>query len=192
MRNVARGERRVGVGGRATPAQMMDARADRSGGPDACWPWKGTRDRDGYGKVWCEGRTWRATHLAMTVAGRPVPEGMWALHRCDNPPCVNPAHLFAGTHRDNMIDAASKGRCASPSPQARAASRATKAKFTDSQVLEMRAMWDSGLFATAIARKFGADNRTVWYCLHTGWKHLPETTRPRRRCRKTSMDVRHA
>lgn len=78
--------------------------------PDAgmCVLWTGRRDTDGYGRV---GTRDRAHRIAWEQAnGRPVPAGMVVMHRCDNPPCVNPAHLTIGTVADNNRDRHSKGR----------------------------------------------------------------------------------
>lgn len=83
-------------------------------GPDECWPWVGTgwfgRNRD-YGTIYHNGTTRLATHVSWEMHnGRPFPKGMMACHTCDNPPCVNPAHIFIGTARDNVRDAVQKGR----------------------------------------------------------------------------------
>lgn len=83
---------------------------DRSGGPDACWPWTGPRHRAGYGRVWQDGAYRYAHRVAWEEANGPIPPGLDICHTCDNPPCGNPAHLFAGTARDNLRDASGKGR----------------------------------------------------------------------------------
>lgn len=74
----------------------------QKGGDDDCWPWTGARDAKGYGRF----RSLLVTRLLLA----PVPDGLHVLHRCDNPPCCNPAHLFLGTHADNMADMGRKGR----------------------------------------------------------------------------------
>ena len=89
------------------------ALVDRSGGPDACWPWIGRRFPNGYG--YFQGpRPLRRSVLAHREAWRftngELADGLFALHHCDNPPCCNPAHLFTGTHTENMADMYRKDR----------------------------------------------------------------------------------
>lgn len=81
-------------------------------GPDECWVWTGGRNSREYGVVWPRGSTNIGAHrLSWELANAvPIPAGLFICHRCDNPPCVNPAHLFLGTHQDNMRDAIAKGR----------------------------------------------------------------------------------
>jgi hypothetical protein len=83
---------------------------DKSGGPDACWPWSMYTDPSGYGRV-RDGDVSEYTHrVAWEFTNGPIPRGMYICHHCDNPPCCNPAHLFMGTPADNARDRDAKGR----------------------------------------------------------------------------------
>lgn len=77
---------------------------------DACWEWPGARNSDGYGVVRVGGALKLAHRIAHEIYVGPIPRGLEILHSCDNPACVNYRHLTPGTHRQNMIDAASRGR----------------------------------------------------------------------------------
>lgn len=74
-------------------------------GPDECWEWTAGRMPHGYGAIWDT-----SIGLAWELAHGPIPDGLWVLHRCDNPPCCNPAHLWLGTQADNDNDRKVKGR----------------------------------------------------------------------------------
>jgi hypothetical protein len=97
----------------AKPLTLRDAQ-DFAGkytkGPAGCWIWKGVTT--GYGTF----RGQAAHRVAWQIEHGLIPDGMMVLHRCDNPPCVNPKHLFLGTARDNAQDARSKGRVAKQEP----------------------------------------------------------------------------
>ena len=161
---------------RTTPWQeRLWLRVDKSGGPDACWEWQGYRHPSrGYGQI---GRGRRAdgigeTHrLAWEYHNGPIPDGLFVCHRCDNPPCCNPAHLFLGTNADNVADAVAKGRTAK-------GFRLPHTRLTDEQVREMRRRYNPAASvpkrggrssnADELANEFGISRVYVMQLVH-GW-----------------------
>jgi hypothetical protein len=91
----------------------VSVRLERNSIPEpnsGCTLWLGSSNKEGYGRIGVSGRSELATHAALRVAGREVPRGMLACHTCDNPYCINPDHLYVGTHQDNMRDMVRKRR----------------------------------------------------------------------------------
>lgn len=131
---------------------------------DGCWEWNGTRDGFGYGLFDYKGKRYRAHSLALVLAGHTPRDGEVACHKCDNPKCVRPDHLYFGTARDNVHDAMNRGRL----PKGE---RHGQAKLTEDQVYQIRQA--SGSY-TAIANQFGLSRASVTRIIKgKNWRHLP-------------------
>lgn len=143
-----------------TTVRKFWERVDRSAGPDACWAWTGTKKEDGRGRVIVDGRVVYAYRRAWElVNGEPIPAHLHACHHCDNPNCVNPAHIFLGTTRDNLRDAAAKGRTRNG---VRFGMDHHKVTVADERVAEARRMYAGGRFTQdEIAAHFGVAQSTV-------------------------------
>jgi len=124
------------------------------GGPDDCWLWTGTLDKDGYGVMGVGDRKLRAHRLSWAIHNGPIPLSMCVLHRCDVPGCVNPAHLFLGTQADNMRDMTIKGRSRLVQHPAPSGEGHPCAKLTEAQVLAIRAECANGATQTSLAERF--------------------------------------
>ena len=143
-----------------------------------CWVWTSAIVHGGYGTFSLgHARTGRAHVLSWEWANaKPVPTGHWVLHRCDNPPCVRPEHLFTGFPRDNTADMIAKGRNRRPSTlNAARGERAGNAILTDRAVVVMRAERQLGHFYKDIAARHGVTVPTAWSAiLGKTWGHVKE------------------
>lgn len=146
-------------------AELFWAKVDKCG-PDDCWEWTASRNGGGYGLFWNKSRrTMDVAHRVsyeMNVGTLPKDTAMGAVgtlvcHRCDNPPCVNPAHLFIGSQADNMHDRKTKGRNAD-----HRGTRNPKCKLSDDQVAALRASF-TGKHGDKmrIAREYGISSGYV-------------------------------
>lgn len=122
-----------------------------------CWGWTGYKDRHGYGQLTIDQRPVFAHRLAYEFFCGPIPEGDAVLHRCDNPPCCKPSHLFLGSQRDNMRDMTLKGRHG-------------QRKLTEATVQEIRASTGK---CRDVAKQYGISATHVSE-IRTGksWAHL--------------------
>lgn len=122
----------------------------------SCWEWKRTRHRDGYGKMKVNYKTCVASRLAWTICHGDIPAGLMVCHHCDNPPCCNPAHLFLGTNKENILDAANKGRLSDQSGE-----KHSQAKLTESIVKGIRVEYAMGRTQQSLAEQFGVDQAHI-------------------------------
>jgi hypothetical protein len=132
---------------------------------DACIEWPYARVADDYGTIYLNGRQWRATHVSWEITNkRLVPEGIKVCHTCDNPPCINPRHLFLGTNIDNMQDAKEKGRLARGEKQG-------LAKLTEEAVRDIRRLpWKT---RREMAEKYGVSEPNISCVrLRKTWTHI--------------------
>lgn len=132
-----------------------------------CWLWTGTQSTRGYGvyKKGGKGKVHMAHRLSWEVTRGPIGD-KWVLHKCDNTTCVNPGHLFLGTHDDNVRDKVSKMRQVY-------GERINTAKLTEETVIEIRRRAALGEIHAKLAREFGVAQVTVSRAVRgESWKHL--------------------
>ena len=139
-------------------AERFWAKVDRTG---SCWLWTASRNRLGYGQIFIRGKSLlgMAHRVSWELANGPIPEGLLVCHHCDNPPCVNPDHLFLGTDRDNARDAIRKGRMKHGRP--------TTAKLTDASAAAIHVALAIGTSKAELARRFSV-SETLIYNIATG------------------------
>lgn len=134
-----------------------------------CWLFDGPLNDAGYGRFRWRGKRWFAHRVAFTSTYGPVTDGVFICHHCDNPRCVRPDHLFAGSHDDNMRDMARKGRhhnCAGE--------RHAMAKLTAEQVSAIRRCYLAGLVTQAtLAKEYGVAISTISMIVRrASWSHI--------------------
>lgn len=154
-------------------------RTDRSSG---CWVWRGLPNKGGYVRTSLRGVCMYVHRASWVFHNGPIPDGMLVCHKCDNPPCCNPEHLFLGTHKDNANDAAFKGRLMSGDKswtrhnpeKLRRGEAHHNAKLNKDLVLEIRSLYSSGEHGKrALARRFCLDKSTISSVVSgKTWRHV--------------------
>ena len=141
-----------------------------------CWEWSGGCNSDGYGCCavrYPEGGkiiTQLSHRVAWCIFIGQIPEGMCVCHSCDNTRCVNPDHLFLGTHKDNMKDRNSKGRAAGGDGKGELNSNC---KLNTVKVISIRTKHSTGDSMSKLARKYGVSVSTVSNIIHKkSWGHV--------------------
>jgi hypothetical protein len=142
---------------RVDPVASFWAKTVKAAGNE-CWLWTGGLISTGYGLLSAHGKLTLAHRYSYAIHNGTIADGLHVLHSCDNPRCVNPAHLFLGTNNDNIRDRMAKGRGRGiPRPSIRGANHHS-AKLTDDAVREIRALAAQGIPHNEIARRFGVSH----------------------------------
>lgn len=138
---------------------------DKSGD---CWLWTALLQPAGYGQIHVDGKRLLAHRFSWVLANGEIPAGMFVLHKCDNPPCVNPDHLFLGTQTENMADMKSKLRGTN-------GERSTHSVLCAGDVGRIRDMLRCGALQREVANWFGVDRTTIGKIKRgVTWHHLEE------------------
>jgi len=138
--------------------------------PNDCWVWTGCRHPFGYGMLtlFSPSKHKECAHrISWEIHNGPIPHGLHVLHRCDNPPCVNPDHLFLGTHADNLKDAADKGRMPKGTEH-------HNAVLSDEDVIMIRRLYSPRIYSTyMLAKQFGVGQSAIFKIIsNKNWKAI--------------------
>ena len=141
------------------------------GNPNKCWEWNGSKSKAGYGRVlttWNEPYQYAHRVSWINYFGE-IPKGLLILHKCDNPPCVNPHHLFLGTQKDNMQDMIKKGRNNFVKGE-----KHPNSKLTEKQVLEIRKLYKPKIVTMKmLAETYNVKHVTIQCIIYNkSWKHI--------------------
>ena len=140
-----------------------------------CWLWTGTfythLGKPTYGQFWLEGKRTGAHRASYRLHVGPIPAGLDVMHSCDNPPCVNPAHLSPGTRKQNLADARRRNGNWSLRGEHHG-----RAKLTEADVDTIRAELAKGVYQRVLAERFGVTQAQISNIARgTRWATRPET-----------------
>ena len=123
-------------------------------GENDCWEWQASRTTAGYGVIYWNGENTYTHRLSLEFDNRPVSSRFHACHTCDNPPCVNPKHLFVGSPRGNMLDKVAKGRHTHGENH-------PHSKLSDLEISEIRRLVSENGIIVDIAKQFNVSRGYV-------------------------------
>lgn len=133
--------------------------------PSGCVEWTGARDKDGYGKFTKKDWPARAHKAAYIAANGQIPQGHIVRHTCDNPPCINPGHLIAGTFADNAVDRVQRDRFN------RESKRYNRVRLSMELARQIRAKHSQGTSRAALAAEYGVGTDQISRVIHhRNWK----------------------
>lgn len=136
---------------------------------DGCWTWAAYATPLGYGKFGVDGDVKRSHRVSYEIFVGKIPEGLFVCHKCDNPACVNPEHLFVGTQADNMRDMSNKGRGVSP-PISNGEDH-PMSKLTGEDVIWIRGLSHLGL--PKLSKLFSVTRQNIFRILaRKSWRHI--------------------
>lgn len=160
--------RRGRIMGGITPEKRFFYYVDKGFDINGCWEWTGHKNHGGYGRVRRGGKDLTAHRYSWMIHHGEIPVGMLVCHSCDNPRCVNPAHLFLGSHRHNAQDRSIKKRNRNQS-----GSKHNCAKLTEPQVLDIRNRLLCHEEGAALAKEFNVSPMTISNIkLRKNWVHI--------------------
>lgn len=143
---------------------------------NGCWNWTGSKNSEGYGNIGVGSRkdgtrkTLKAHRASYSVFVGEIPLGRDICHKCDNPSCVNPSHLFPGTEKENVADMDAKGRRGFVLSE-----NHPKAKLTENDVMEARTLRKQGFSYYRLAKMYGVYRETMRQAvIGKTWKHMRE------------------
>lgn len=170
------GIKRIGRDARTPALALKELYSKRSIEPGElktkCWNWTGFKNKRGYGAIGFRSKVWRVNRLSWFLHKGPIPKGKEICHRCNNPSCFRPSHLFAGTHLQNMQQAFRQKRIPIKNGENHWAS-----KLSDKDVIEIRKRYVLGTNSRhVLAKEFGVSHGLI-YLIASGviWQHIPIT-----------------
>lgn len=137
-----------------------------------CWNWTASKNNKGYGRLRFRNKEQLAHRASYEVHIGPIPKGLCVCHRCDNPACINPGHLFVGTSAENSADMVDKGRTSTPNLRG---SSHGNAKLTEADIVAIRAA--KGLTLRQLGEIYGVSGANISYIRRgEAWAHVNEAS----------------